>query len=124
MCRLKAIKLTVISQLGQREVLLIYLCCLISNPIMFTTGRFLWSVWKGDSPEQVARAGLWSVSTGMSGAVLQIPRSRAQKILKDLAEQKGSRQELQELVKHWLLESDGVCARLVLYSSMNVKKMV
>ena len=91
---------------------------------MFTTGRFLWSVWKGDSPEQVARAGLWSVSTGMSGAVLQIPRSRAKKILKDLAEQKGSRQELQELVKHWLLESDGVCARLVLYSSMNVKKMV
>ena len=91
--------------------------------VMFSAGRFLWSLWRGDSPDELARAGLWSISTGMSGAVLQIPRVRAQKILKDLADQKGSRQELQELVKHWLMESDGVCARLVLYSSMNVKKV-
>lgn len=87
-------------------------------------GRFLWSLWKGDSLEAAARAGLWSISTGMSGAVLQIPRARAQKILDNLEKQKKSKQELQEMVKHWLLESDGVCARLVLYSSMSVKQFL
>ena len=92
--------------------------------LLLISGRFLWSLWKGDSPEDVAKAGLWSISTGMSGAVLQIPRARAQKLIEELRKQKRTKQELQEMVKHWLFESDGICARLVLYSSTNGKKMV
>lgn len=86
-------------------------------------GRFLWSLWKGDSQEEVIRAGLWSLGNGMSSAVLQIPRARATRLLKELKRQKDKKQELQELVKHWLIESDGFCAKLVLYSSANGAKL-
>ncbi|KAL4220909.1 hypothetical protein ACF0H5_019175 [Mactra antiquata] len=85
-------------------------------------GRFLWSLWSGDSYEQVANAALWSVGTGFTGAVLQIPRVRASRLLEEFKRQKDKKQELQDIIKHWLIESDGICARLVLYSSSNGKK--
>ncbi|WAR13986.1 hypothetical protein MAR_004091 [Mya arenaria] len=79
--------------------------------------RFAWSLWQGEGQEEVVRAGLWSLGTGFSSVMLQVPRARANKILEELQKQKVKRQDLQELVKHWLIESDGFCAKLVLFSS-------
>ena len=85
-------------------------------------GRFLWSLWQGDSQEEIIKAGLWSLGNGMSSAVMQIPRARATRVLKELKKQKDQKQELQELLKQWLIESDGFCAKLVLFSSVNGSK--
>ncbi|XP_045163886.2 uncharacterized protein LOC123528222 [Mercenaria mercenaria] len=84
-------------------------------------GRFLWSLWNGENQEQLINAALWSAGTGLSGAVLQIPRARADRILEELARQKDKKEELQDILKHWLIESDGLCAKLVLYSSSSGK---
>ncbi|XP_060578215.1 uncharacterized protein LOC132735292 [Ruditapes philippinarum] len=86
-------------------------------------GRFLWSLWQGEDQEQLINAALWSVGTGVSGAVLQIPRARADRILEELARQKGKKEDLQDILKHWLIESDGLCAKLVLYSSFSGKQV-
>jgi hypothetical protein len=85
-------------------------------------GRFLWSLWQGEDQEQLINAALWSVGTGVSGAVLQIPRARADRILEELARQKEKKEDLQDILKHWLIESDGLCAKLVLYSSFSGKQ--
>lgn len=85
-------------------------------------GRFLWSLWNGENQEQLINSALWSFGTGMSGAVLQIPRARAARILDELARQKSKKEDLQDILKHWLIESDGLCAKLVLYSSASGKR--
>lgn len=85
-------------------------------------GRLLWSLWKGEGHDQLVHAALWSAGTGFSGVVLQIPRARADEVLRELSKQKEKKQELEERLKHWLIESDGMCAKLVLYSSANAGK--
>lgn len=79
--------------------------------------RFLWSLWRGGDQEELINAGLWSLGTSMSGLVLQIPRERADRILQQLKRHRKQKHRHQELVQHWLHESDGLCAKLVLFSS-------
>ncbi|KAK3603472.1 hypothetical protein CHS0354_030312 [Potamilus streckersoni] len=82
-------------------------------------GRFLWSLWQGSSTEELVHAGLWSICTGMSGVVMQIPRHRAKKILDQLKKQKALRKELDKLLTVWVQDAYWSYTKMVLNSPNN-----
>ncbi|KAL3861310.1 hypothetical protein ACJMK2_007346 [Sinanodonta woodiana] len=82
-------------------------------------GRFLWSLWQGSNTEELVHAGLWSICTGMSAAVMQIPRHRAKKILDQLKKQKALRKELDKLLTLWVQDAYWSYTKMVLNSPNN-----
>ena len=65
------------------------------------SGNMAWNLWRGGSTEELISHGLWSVCTGFSAVVLQIPRVRITEITRQLVLHRKQREKVKEVTKCW-----------------------
>ncbi|XP_062577463.1 uncharacterized protein LOC134239302 [Saccostrea cucullata] len=76
-------------------------------------GNFAWNVWQGRSTDQLLSTGMWSVCTGFSAAVLQIPRVRLSDITTQLQQHRKAREKVKEVTHCWMETDNFSYAKLV-----------
>lgn len=76
-------------------------------------GNFAWNVWKGSSTEQLISTGMWSLCTGFSAAVLQIPRVRLSDLTNQLQQHRKAREKVKEVTRCWMDSDKFSYAKLV-----------
>lgn len=76
-------------------------------------GNFAWNVWKGSSTEQLISTGMWSLCTGFSAAVLQIPRVRLSDLTNQLQQHRKAREKVKEVTHCWMDSDKFSYAKLV-----------
>lgn len=76
-------------------------------------GNFAWNVWKGSSTEQLISTGMWSLCTGFSAAVLQIPRVRLSDLTNQLQLHRKAREKVKEVTRCWMDSDKFSYAKLV-----------
>nr|XP_022344712.1 uncharacterized protein LOC111137531 [Crassostrea virginica] len=81
-------------------------------------GNFAWNLWQGRSAEQLVSTGMWSLCTGLSAAVLQIPRVRLSDITNQLQQHRKAREKVKEVTHCWMDNDKLSYAKLVRPSSL------
>ncbi|XP_048754587.1 uncharacterized protein LOC125665775 [Ostrea edulis] len=76
-------------------------------------GNFAWNVWQGRPTEQLISTGMWSLCTGFSAAVLQIPRVRLTDISSQLQQHRKAREKVKEVTHCWMDSDKLSYAKLV-----------
>lgn len=82
------------------------------NTFLFI-GNFAWNVWKGSSTEQLISTGMWSLCTGFSAVVLQIPRVRLSDLTNQLQQHRKAREKVKEVTRCWMDSDKFSYAKLV-----------